>query len=56
MMVNSEYLTVLEGSFEQCIGGYIGPVCDIGWDDVDATILCRRLVGSNYGKLKIMVL
>lgn len=56
MMVNREYLTVLEGSFEQCIGGYNGPVCDIGWDDVDATVLCRRIQSNNYGRLKITVL
>ena len=56
MMVNREYLSVLEGSFELCIGGYIGPVCDFGWDDVDATVFCRRIQGNNYGKLKITVL
>lgn len=50
-MVNREYLTVLEGSFEQCIGGYNGRVCDIGWDDVDANVLCQRIQGNNYGKL-----
>ena len=50
IIVNGEYLSVVEGAAEQCIDGFLGPVCDIGWDDVDATAFCRRFQGSNYSK------
>ena len=50
IVVNGEYLSVVEGTFDQCIDGFLGPVCDIGWDDRDATALCRRFQGSDYSK------
>ena len=50
IMVNGEYLFVVEGAVEQCINGFIGPVCDIGWDDTDATAFCRRYQRGDYSK------
>ena len=51
MLVNGEYVYVVEGMLELCIGGFLGPVCDIGWDDTDATVFCREAQGIDYGKL-----
>ena len=49
-MVNGEYLSVVEGAAQQCINGFVAPVCDIGWDDRDATAFCRRFQGDSYSK------
>ena len=49
-MVNGEYLFVVEGAAEQCIDGFVGPVCDIGWDNADATAFCRRYQRGDYSK------
>ena len=51
VLVNGDYLSIVEGTFEQCIGGFYGPVCDIGWDERDATAFCQGFQGTDYGKL-----
>ena len=41
-----------QGRVEVCMDGVYGAICDIGWDDLDAEVICRSM-GYNtpfYGK------
>ena len=40
-----------EGTFEVCIAGLYGSVCDLTWNLAAAQAVCRSLFDNSYGKL-----
>ena len=44
-------LRSFQGTFEICIGGLYGSVCDIGWNQSAAQTLCRDLYESEYSNV-----
>ena len=41
--------TLSRGRVEVCIGGRFGTICDGGWNNQDASVVCRQLGFSPYG-------
>ena len=38
------------GAVETCLSQTWGTVCSDGWEDTDASVVCRQLQFSPYGK------
>lgn len=44
---------VSRGVVELCVNGTFGSLCDSGWDDEDASVVCRQLGFSQHGAIHL---
>ena len=44
---------VSRGIVELCVAGTFGSICDNGWGDMDASVVCRQLGFSPYGAIAL---
>ena len=47
---NINQLNSYQGRVDICVNGTYIPICDLGWDNVDAQLVCRKIYGSRFGK------
>ena len=41
----------VSGEVQVCLNGVFSSVCDSSWDNQDASVVCRQLGFSPYGKI-----
>ena len=47
----------LTGKVVVCLNGVFGSVCDVNWDESDATVFCSGIgLNGNYGEFNAYVL
>ena len=46
--------TEYEGRVEVCIHGYWGHICNNGWDNTRARVVCKQLFGENICKSTVL--
>ncbi len=44
---------VSRGVVELCVNGDFGSICDSGWDDQDASVVCKQLGFSPHGAIDL---
>ncbi len=42
---------ISQGAVIMCMNGTFHSICDVGWDNQDASVLCSEMGFSRYGKL-----
>ena len=43
-------LSTIRGRVLVCVNGAFQPICDVGWDNADAQVVCNQRYGYRYGK------
>ena len=46
----SRFLDIVTGEAQICMNGVFGSVCDDFWDNDDASVICRQLGFSFFGR------
>ena len=46
-------LNTIHGRVDVCSNGTFLPICDVGWDNRDAQVVCNDIYGSDYSELSI---
>ena len=49
-------LRIYTGRVEVCINGIYHSICNIGWDNHDAQVVCNQIYSSRYSKFLATVL
>jgi len=46
----SDFTDLYTARVDYCYNETFGGICDIGWDDADAEVVCRYIYGEGYCK------